>query len=296
MVDAVLALPEDTKLMILAPVAREKKGEFTELFAEMQAQGYVRFRVDGQIVRPTRTCRKLKKTEKHDIDVVIDRVKVRPDLQQRLAESIPKPPCFEAPAEGRMAALCCAGDGHAAGAPVQRQVRLPGVQLLARRAGAAPVLVQLAHGRLPGVRRPGPAARCSTRRAWWPSPRSAWPAAPSRAGTGATATTSRCSRAWPSTTRSTSRRRLNRCPRPVQHAILHGSGEEEIKFSYILTAAPPKGKKSPRSTPSRASCPTWRAATARPIRWWCAKTWRATAAPSPAPNATACACAARPAM
>jgi excinuclease ABC subunit A len=48
MVDAVLALPEDTKLMILAPVAREKKGEFTELFAQMQALGYIRFRVDGQ--------------------------------------------------------------------------------------------------------------------------------------------------------------------------------------------------------------------------------------------------------
>ena len=50
MVDAVLALPEDTKIMILAPVAREKKGEFAELFEQMQAQGYVRFRVDGQVV------------------------------------------------------------------------------------------------------------------------------------------------------------------------------------------------------------------------------------------------------
>jgi len=86
MVDAVLALPVDTRLMILAPVAREKKGEFLDVFAEMQAQGYVRFRVNGAIYAfddlPT-----LKKTEKHDIDVVIDRVKVRPDLQQRLAES-----------------------------------------------------------------------------------------------------------------------------------------------------------------------------------------------------------------
>ncbi len=86
MVDAVLALPEDTRLMILAPVAREKKGEFLDVFAEMQAQGYVRFRVNGVIYEyddlPT-----LKKTEKHDIDVVIDRVKVRADLQQRLAES-----------------------------------------------------------------------------------------------------------------------------------------------------------------------------------------------------------------
>ncbi len=86
MVDAVLALPLDTRLMILAPVAREKKGEFLDVFAEMQAQGYVRFRINGKTFEfddlPT-----LKKTEKHDIDVVIDRVKVRPDLQQRLAES-----------------------------------------------------------------------------------------------------------------------------------------------------------------------------------------------------------------
>ncbi len=55
MVDAVLALPLDTRLMVLAPVAREKKGEFTELFTEMQARGYVRFRVDGQSTS-TATC------------------------------------------------------------------------------------------------------------------------------------------------------------------------------------------------------------------------------------------------
>src|SRR4051794_4680232 len=47
MVDTVLALPADTRLMVLAPVARERKGEFVELFAELQSQGYVRFRVDG---------------------------------------------------------------------------------------------------------------------------------------------------------------------------------------------------------------------------------------------------------
>jgi len=101
MVDAVLALPEDTKLMVLAPVVRDRKGEFTELFADMQARGYVRFRVDGQVVEATELP-KLKKTEKHDIDVVVDRLKVRPDIQQRLAES------FEAAlriAEGRALAL-----------------------------------------------------------------------------------------------------------------------------------------------------------------------------------------------
>ena len=87
MVDAVLALPLDTRLMLLAPVAREKKGEFTELFAQMQALGYVRFRGDGQVLE-AENLPQLKKTEKHDIDVVIDRLKVRGDAQQRLAESI----------------------------------------------------------------------------------------------------------------------------------------------------------------------------------------------------------------
>ena len=101
MVDATLALPEDTKLMILAPVARDKKGEFTELFEQMQAQGYVRFRVDGQVVDATELPT-LKKAEKHDIDVVIDRLKVRPDMAGRLADS------FEAAlrlADGRVIAM-----------------------------------------------------------------------------------------------------------------------------------------------------------------------------------------------
>jgi excinuclease ABC subunit A len=86
MVDAALALPEDTRLMIVAPVARDRKGEFTELFTEMQAQGYVRFRIGGQMFEFDQLP-KLKKAEKHDIDVVIDRLKVRPEMQQRLAES-----------------------------------------------------------------------------------------------------------------------------------------------------------------------------------------------------------------
>jgi excinuclease ABC subunit A len=101
MVDAVLALPEDTKLMILAPVVRDRKGEFTELFADMQARGYVRFRVAGEIVE-AEAVPKLKKNDKHDIDVVLDRLKTKADMKQRLAES------FEASlriAEGRAIAL-----------------------------------------------------------------------------------------------------------------------------------------------------------------------------------------------
>jgi excinuclease ABC subunit A len=90
MVDAVLALPEDTKLLLLAPVVRDRKGEFLELFESLQHRGYVRFRVDGKTVEAT-DIEPLKKTEKHDIDVVVDRIKLRADsadsLRQRLAES-----------------------------------------------------------------------------------------------------------------------------------------------------------------------------------------------------------------
>jgi excinuclease ABC subunit A len=91
MVDAVLALPEDTKLMILAPVVANRKGEHVDLFEQMQAAGFVRFRIqsgtaDARIYEVD-NLPKLKKTEKHTIDVVIDRVKVKADIKQRLAES-----------------------------------------------------------------------------------------------------------------------------------------------------------------------------------------------------------------
>jgi excinuclease ABC subunit A len=86
MVDTVLALAPGTRLMVLAPVVRDRKGEFAELFAQMQAQGFVRFRIDGRAVEAA-DLPKLRKTEKHNIDVVIDRIKVQPGLQQRLAES-----------------------------------------------------------------------------------------------------------------------------------------------------------------------------------------------------------------
>jgi excinuclease ABC subunit A len=76
MVDTVLAMPEGTRLLIVAPVAREKKGEFHDLFADMQAQGYVRFRLNGEVVE-AEDLPALKKTEKHNIDVVVDRIKVR---------------------------------------------------------------------------------------------------------------------------------------------------------------------------------------------------------------------------
>ncbi|MCU0769367.1 MAG: excinuclease ABC subunit UvrA, partial [Burkholderiaceae bacterium] len=86
MVDAALALPADTKIVVLAPVVRERKGEFVEFFDDMQTQGFVRFRIDGAIVEAD-ALPPLAKNEKHSLDVVVDRLKVRADAQQRLAES-----------------------------------------------------------------------------------------------------------------------------------------------------------------------------------------------------------------
>ena len=101
MVDAVLALPEDTKLMILAPLVVGRKGEQLDLFAELRAQGFVRVRVDGK-VHEIDAVPKLDKNKKHTIDVVVDRLKVRADAKQRLAE------CFETAlrhADGRALAV-----------------------------------------------------------------------------------------------------------------------------------------------------------------------------------------------
>lgn len=86
MVDTVLALPEDTKVMVLAPVVRERKGEHVELLQQLHAQGYVRARIDGQMVELDQPP-KLDLRKKHTIEVVVDRVKVRPDARLRLAES-----------------------------------------------------------------------------------------------------------------------------------------------------------------------------------------------------------------
>ncbi len=86
MVDHALALPEDTKLMILAPIVASRKGEQHDLVAELRAQGFVRLRVDGKVYEIDAVPR-LSKNVKHSVDVVVDRLTVRADAKQRLAES-----------------------------------------------------------------------------------------------------------------------------------------------------------------------------------------------------------------
>ncbi|WP_330924366.1 excinuclease ABC subunit UvrA [Candidatus Sororendozoicomonas aggregata] len=86
MVDQVLALPEGTKLMLLAPLVRGRKGEHLHVFNELKSQGFIRARING-IVTDLDTAPTLDKKKKHTIEVVVDRFKVRDDIQLRLSES-----------------------------------------------------------------------------------------------------------------------------------------------------------------------------------------------------------------
>jgi len=86
-VDQILTMPATTKFQVLAPVIRERKGEFVDLFAELVTQGYSRARVDGQTIQLTEPP-KLKKQEKHTIEVVIDRLTAKAESKSRLTDSI----------------------------------------------------------------------------------------------------------------------------------------------------------------------------------------------------------------
>ncbi|HET7448006.1 MAG TPA: excinuclease ABC subunit UvrA, partial [Methyloceanibacter sp.] len=86
MVDRVLALPEGTRLYLLAPIARGRKGEYRKDFAELQKKGFQRVKVDGKFYEIPEVPA-LDKNVKHDIDVVVDRIVVRPDMSARLADS-----------------------------------------------------------------------------------------------------------------------------------------------------------------------------------------------------------------
>jgi excinuclease ABC subunit A len=86
-VDQILTMPATTKFQVLAPVIRERKGEFVDLFSELVTQGYSRARVDGEIIQLTEPP-KLKKQEKHTIEVVIDRLTAKAESKSRLTDSI----------------------------------------------------------------------------------------------------------------------------------------------------------------------------------------------------------------
>jgi excinuclease ABC subunit A len=247
MVDAVLALPEDTKLMILAPLAREKKGEFLDVFAAMQAQGYVRFRVDGQAYEFD-NLPKLKKTEKHDIDVVIDRLKVREDLKQRLAES------FEAAlklADGRaIAQEMDSGKEHLFNAKFSCPVCTYSISELEPRlfsfnspVGACPTCDGLGHMEF-----------------FDPARVVAFPTL--SLASGAIKSWDRRNGYYFALLESLAKhykfdieQPFENLPESVQNAVLLGSGEEEIKFSYVMDSGSFEGKKLTKKHPFEGIIP-----------------------------------------
>ena len=86
MVDKVMALPAESRIMVLAPIVRKRKGQHVHVFSELRTSGFIRARVNG-LVCEIEYPPDLEKNKKHSIDVVIDRLKIRPGLEQRLAES-----------------------------------------------------------------------------------------------------------------------------------------------------------------------------------------------------------------
>ncbi|MCY1164170.1 UvrABC system protein A [compost metagenome] len=241
MVDAVLALPEDTRLMILAPVARDRKGEFVDVFAEMQAQGYVRFRVDGTAYEFD-NLPKLKKTEKHNIDVVIDRIKVRGDMQQRLAES------FEAAlrlADSKAIALeMDTGKEHLFSAKFSCPVCTYSLSEMEPRlfsfnspVGACPSCDGLGH-----------------REFFDPARVVAFPSL--SLASGAVKGWDRRNGYYFSMLESLAKHyqfdidtAFENLPENVQQVVLHGSGDEEIRFSYIMESGNSAGKKVNKKHP-----------------------------------------------
>src|SRR6202048_3994900 len=86
-VDQILAFPEGTRIQLLAPVIRGRKGEYTKLFEEIAKEGFARVRVDGEI-RELKDKIELDKKRKHTVEVVVDRLVVKPDVRSRLVDSI----------------------------------------------------------------------------------------------------------------------------------------------------------------------------------------------------------------
>ncbi len=203
MVDRLLQLPEGTRLMLLAPVVSGRKGEFAELLVQLQAQGFVRFRIDGQIAQaadlPT-----LDKTQRHAIAVVVDGLKVRPDIAQRLAESLEAALRLRAPKAGRIEV-----QDMDSGQLLTLVAALPARNAITPWAKLEPRLFSLnAPHELPHLQRPGARGR------FRPAARVGAPgdqpgrAGPFLAGSGGTAPTLSCCRPWPGITAKTLMRPL----------------------------------------------------------------------------------------
>ena len=150
-VEQILALPEGTRFTVNAPVVRDRKGEYRELFEELRNEGFTRIKVDGEqhtLDEPPTLDKKFK----HTIEVVVDRLVMKDDLRTRLTQSVETAAAL---AEGLVAVdlVDTRRDDD-----LQPELRLPRARRLAARAPAAHLLVQLAPRRVPALHRPRRAA------------------------------------------------------------------------------------------------------------------------------------------
>jgi excinuclease ABC subunit A len=243
-------------------VVRDRKGEFVELFAEMQAQGYVRFRVDGA-AHEFDTLPKLKKSEKHDIDVVIDRLRVRPDVQQRLAES------FEAAlrlADGRAIAveMDAAKPDHAV---AHSQAHAPAGEHWFNAKFACPICnysIAELEPRLFSFNSPvGACPACDGlghREYFDPGRVVAFPSL--SLASGAIKGWDRRNAHYFALLESLAKHYgfdvdspFEELPVPAREAILHGSGAEDIKFTYALESGASAGRKVSKKHPFEGVIP-----------------------------------------
>ena len=146
MVDRVLAMKEGTRLYLMAPIVRRRKGEYRKELAELQKRGFQRVKIDGKMYEID-AAPALKKNLTHDISVVVDRLVVAPDLGNRLADS------FETALRLADGIAITEDADSRRGDDLFGEVRLPGLGLHDPRDRAAPVLVQQPVRRLPDLRR-----------------------------------------------------------------------------------------------------------------------------------------------
>ena len=230
MADRVLALPEGTRLYLLAPIVRGRKGEYRKELAELQKKGFQRLKVDGKFYEIAEAPA-LDKKFKHDIEVVVDRIVVRPDIGNRLADSIRD---GARAADDGIAIVEFADENGGKRRDLLGEIRLPGVRLHHRGDRAAAVLLQQPAWRLPRMRRAR--HRAVLRAGAGGARRKLEPRARRHRALGANSASSPY---YLQTLEALARayhilddQALEDLPKKFREVILYGSGEEEIKFTY----------------------------------------------------------------
>ncbi|EFK95788.1 excinuclease ABC, A subunit [sediment metagenome] len=283
MVDQVLELPADTRLMILAPLIVGRKGEQVALFDELRAQGFVRLRIDGE-VHDIDALPSLERNRKHTVEAVVDRLRVRQEVKQRLAES------FETALR------------HSGGKAIAVEMDT-GKETLFSAKFACPVcdyaLPEL-EPRIFSFNNPmGACPQCDgLGQVTFFDPKRVVAFSHLSLASGAIKGWDRRNAFFYRMLESLAMHYgfdietpFEHLPTQVQEVVLFGSGGVVIPFHYLAEG----GRRITRKHAFDGVIPPWSDATRRANRSWCARNWRSTSPPAPAPPARAAVCVLRPA-